>query len=326
MRIKFLVCIFFASVGCTLFPSDDYQYLPYSENAALLRDYTYLSHTSTSVTYEVTIHGLAWYGGDVYLTQDEMSLEGQGTFEILDFSGVNYNLSGSSSTVLLIDQSGSYLEIDPYNNRSKALNKFLEDFGPHNQLLVGAFSKSGKLETQPVEYPTDEFSTPWVHQKYLFDLAGRTGGSNALYDAIDNALDKLILNSGYPKNLVVMVHASDAGSTATVSSLIAKANQYQVKVHIIVFGPEPAGGEVWELVDKTNGMMAICSTDSDLITVFNNFQYLLNSNVTANRLRIRFTPSSGTVVSNNEYENLIKITDKYSGYEFNPVYVKITIP
>src|SRR5688572_15692260 len=326
MKSKVLLCIFFASVGCTLFPSDDYQYLPYSENAALLRNYTYISHTSTSVTYEVALHGLAWYGADLYLSEDEINVEGQGTFEILDFSGVNYNLSGSSSTVLLIDQSGSYLEIDPYNNRTKALNKFLEDFGPDNNFLVGAFSKSGNLTTQPVEYPAEEFSTPWVHQKYLFDLAGRTGGSNALYDAIDNALDKLILDPGYPNHLVVMVHASDAGSTATVSAVLAKANQYQVKIHMIIFGSEPAGGEVWELVDKTDGMLAICSNDSDLITVFNNFQYMLNSNITGHILRVRFTPASGTVVSSNEYENLIKITDMYSGYEFNPVYVKISIP
>lgn len=325
MKNKFLMFIFFVLVGCSLLPSENYHYLPFSENAALLRDYTYISHTSTSVTYDVAIHGLAWSGGDLYLTADEISAEGQGTFEILDFGGVNYNLSGSSSTVLLIDQSGSYMEIDPYNNRTKAINKFLEDFGPQNDFLFGAFSKSGDLTTEPVEYPSTEFSTPWVHQKYLFELAGRTGGNNPLYDAIDDALDKLIIDPGYPSHLVVMVHAIDAGSTATLSAVIAKAIQYQVKIHMIVFGSEPVGNEVWDLVDKTNGMLAICPTDSDLITVFNNFQYMLNSNITGHILRIRFTPSSGTVVSNNEYENLIKIIDN-SGYEFNPVYVKIRIP
>lgn len=325
MKSKMVLWLTFLFAGCTLFPAEEYRYLPLHEDAALLRNYTYSSYTTTSVVYEVEVSALAWYNSDFVLFENEFTLEGDGTFEVLDFDNANATLTGNSSTVLLIDQSGSYLELDPFNNRSKAINKFLEDFVAPGEFMLGGFSASGMVTT-PVEYASDNFSSSWVDAAFLFGLAERTGGTSSLYDALDNALDKLSSSLKPDKNLVVMIHAADAGSSVSLAEVITKANLNNVKIHVIVFGDQPLPSEVWSIAEQTDGMFALCENDSDLITVFDNLERLLNIYSAFNTLTIQFTPTAGNVLSGNEYETWIRLTDSYSGYEFNPVYVKVKIP
>lgn len=326
MKSKLFLGAFFLVVGCNLFPSEEDRYLPFHDNAALLRNYSYLSHTSSSIIYETEVSGLAWDGGDVIFLEDEFNVEAAGTFQILDFEIEESPVSGNSSTVLLIDQSGSYLEIDPFNNRTKAMNKFLEDFLPPNDFLVGGFSKSGLLTSEPAEFSSDNFNSSWVNPEFLYELAGRTGGGCLLYDAIDDAIDKLSASPKTKRNLVVMIHAADAESSETIADVVTKANLNNVKIHVIIFGTVPDASDVWQLSEQTDGMLAVCATDSDVITVFDNLERLLNVSSSVNILTIQFTPTAGNVVSGNEYENLIRITETYSGLELNPVYVKVKIP
>lgn len=325
MKSKAVLWLSFLFSGCTLFPADEYRYLPLHEDAALLRNYTYSSHTATSVVYEVEVSALAWYNSDLVFFESDFDLVGDGALEILNVTNENEEQTGNSSTVLLIDQSGSYLELDPFNNRSKAINKFLEDFVAPGDFLLGGFSASG-LVTEPVEYASDNFSSSWIDAAFLFDLAERTGGTSSLYDAVDDALDKLSASLKPDKNLVVMIHASDGGSSLSLADVITKANLNNVKIHVIVFGNQPLPSEVWSIAEQTEGMFALCETDSDLITVFDNLERLLNIYSAFNTLTIQFTPAAGSVISGNEYENWIRLTDSYSGYEFNPVYVKVKIP
>jgi 23S rRNA pseudoU1915 N3-methylase RlmH len=320
-----MVWLSFLFAGCTLFPADDYRYLPLHDDAALLRNYTYSSHTATSVVYEVEVSALAWYNADLIYFENDFDLVGDGTFEILNFANGDEDQTGNSSTIVLIDQSGSYLEIDPFNNRSKAINKFLEDFVAPGEFLLGGFSDSGMVSA-PVEYASDNFSSSWVDATFLFDLAERTGGTSSLHDAMNNALDKLSTSLKPNKNMVVLLHASDGGSSASLADVITKANLNNVKIHVVVFGPQPLPSEVWSIAEQTDGMFALCKTDSDIVTVFDNLERLLNIYSAFNTLTIQFTPTAGSVVSGNEYENWIRLTDSYSGYEFNPVYVKVKIP
>jgi hypothetical protein len=78
----------------------------------------------------------------------------------------------------------------------------------------------------------------------------------------------------------------------------------------------------WELAEQTGGMLVMCPSDGEVISVFDHLERLFHQYSSINKVRIEFTPTGG-VVSGNTYENRISIT---SSRELNPVYVKVKIP
>ena len=147
-NIHILVCTLLFAGGCNLFQLEDPRYLPLSQDTEVLREYAYVSHTATTITYDVKVSALARNDASFDYTlflEEEFEFEGDGTFQITSFvNDENMTTSGNTSTILLIDQSGSYLQVDPYNNRSKGINKFLEDLSP-NDFMLGGCSASGSL-------------------------------------------------------------------------------------------------------------------------------------------------------------------------------------
>jgi hypothetical protein len=298
--------------------------LPVHFETAVFREYQYVSHDATSVTYDVEISSLSEFddGTDLEYSIDAFKVEGEGTFEIISNEVVEAAVFDNAATVLLMDQSGLLEEIDPYNNRTKAINKFLEDFSSPNIFLFGGFSKSGGLAVEPVEYSSTDFTSVWDQQNFLYALVNKTGGVSSLLDALDNAIDKLSTSSKSNRNLVALVHAADAGSAATVSAVITKAILNNVKIHVLVFGTEDGLADDWELAEQTGGMLVMCPSDGEVISVFDHLERLFHQYSSINKVRIEFTPTGG-VVSGNTYENRISIT---SSRELNPVYVKVKIP
>lgn len=329
MKTRLFWCVFLFLSGCDILKFEDNRYLPVHVDTAALVGYSFVSNNSTSATYDIRLAVLPWFNDktdlDFYL-QEEFNFEGEGTFEILNFSNESITATGSSATILLIDQSGSLVEIDPHNNRSKAMNKFLEDFTSPHTFLVGGFSEGGRLSRSPAEYFSENFKSAWLDQTFLFGLASRTGGNSSLYDAIDEALNKLIASTSTRKNLVIFQHAPDGGSAASISGLTAKAVSNNIKINFIQFGPSIQPTAISELVNQTNGLLASCPNDAHLITIFDHLQRLLNKSASVYKIRIKFNPVGGNVISGNPYVNTIKLKDAFNDYEFNPVVVTFKVP
>jgi hypothetical protein len=291
----------------------------------MLTSYSLINYTSTEIIYEIKLANFNYYN-DLYYEGSSYNLSGHGNLQVVQIEGMEINNNATSSNVILIDQSGSYAEIDPHNLRSKIINKFLDDFNPPDNFLLGGFSSNGLLKDYPVSYVSSDFTSEWSNPEFLFDLPKLTGGNCALYDAINSAIDKLSSRSEANKNIIALIHANDGGSFFTIVDLINRANSKNIKIFLIVLGLEPTLPTLWELSQQTNGMIAYCPQDRHMVTVLNHLQRLIKGSVFNSRLRISFKPESGSVVSGSVYENTIKIIDPSSGYEFNPVYVKIKIP
>jgi hypothetical protein len=326
MKSKIILSVLFGVMGCDLFQYEDFRYYPNGLDATFLTSYRLISYTKDEVVYEVDLASWNYYNNVYFGSTDDYELTGNGTLSILNLSNKDNYAVGTSSTVLLLDQSGSYSATDPYNYRIKIVNKFLEDIGSPHDFILGAFSSQGLLTQEPVEYNSNEFILQWENRDFLFELAKRTGGKSSLYDAINSAMDKLSASPSAKRNLIVLTHANDGGSTASLSDLIAKAVSNSIKVHIIILGPEPLPSSLWELSQQSQGMFAPCPEDLRMVTLFGHLAEFLNDWHLVTTLRIKFQPNGGNVVSGNVYENQVRVLNDFLSYTINPVYVKIKIP
>ena len=324
MKSKFIFLALTFITGCIQFPNE-FRYSPFGLDATILTSYSLINYTTTEIIYEVKVANFNYYN-DLYYEGSSYALAGPGNLQVLQIEGMEINNNATSSNVVLIDQSGSYSEIDPHNLRSKIINKFLDDFDPPDNHLLGGYSSNGLLADYPVSYASPEFTSEWSNPEFLFDLPKLTGGNCALYDAINSAIDKLSPRSEINKNIVVLIHADDGGSFYTVVDLINKAGSNNIKIFLMVLGSEPTLATLWDLSHQTNGMLAYCPQDRHMVTILNHLQRLIKGSVYISRLRISFKPESGSVANGEIYENQVKIVDPFSGYEFNPVYIKIKIP
>src|SRR5271154_5372985 len=112
------------------FPADN-RVLPLTTVATVTQQAVYVSNTPTELFFDVS---MSWVFNDqfaLYIDSTSIHFSGTGTYSLVDpknpFEITSAGASGSSSTVFLIDQSGSYDSTDQFNSRSKGINKFLSD-------------------------------------------------------------------------------------------------------------------------------------------------------------------------------------------------------
>jgi hypothetical protein len=228
----------------------------------------------------------------------------------------------------MLDESGSYEEIDPYNIRSQAVSKFISDISASDNFMLAGFSSGGKLAEEPVQYFQSNFTSDWNSaQSDLFSLAKLTGGKSKLYDAALSAIDKLNENKiNQQKHLLLVAHAPDNGSSSSAAVVIQKAIASGVKIHTLEFGNELLAGPLTNLSGQTDGIHAFCATAEELVTEFNHLHRLLTGTYEPLRIRLRFKPGATTVQSGSEFTQTIKITSSKYDFEYNPAYVFIKVP
>lgn len=332
MKINGLWLILAAFTGCVIDAPGEYKFLPAEDDVALLHSGRYISHSSTELVFESEVVVLnSFYEGfnNDYLTVKNFEIKGNGTYTLESFRSLQ--LAGAakrSSMVFIMDQSGSYKSIDPYNARSQAINKFLQDIVQPNQFLVGASARKGMLTPEPLEVFTTEFGNDWRgNSAYLFGLSQRTGGLNSILDAADQAIELWITNTEpIRRDLILMVHANDESSTTSLESLILKAKNKGVTIHVISLGTELNTAVFAQMSQETGGLFAACTTDKQLIKVFRELERLINRETFVYKMRIRFKPAPIMLQPGSGSVHKINIQDKFLNKPYNPVYLKITIP
>jgi hypothetical protein len=296
-------------------------------DTGLTRSATYSSHTATELVFETEVSLLYQYG-DV----EDMSYLAEGSFTfdpnytILDFTTTQIDARGKSSTILVMDQSGSYSEADPQNRRSKSADKFFYDVFAPSDFILGASAKGGLVSPEPLELYRPDFSTDAQGQvPYLFGLAKRTGGKNAIYDALSQAIDKAATSTGL-KNVVALVHGPDEMSLITSDALIAKAVSAQVKISIVMLGKADAAAGLAKICASTGGLFSLCPSENEMITTFNHLYRLINGISTVYHMRVKYVPKSGSFVTGAETMHTLNVRYASQDYDFNPVLVYVKIP
>ena len=318
------------ATACEVIFDNDSRYLPVRNPAALVLKNRLVSYTSSELVYETDVLLLEIYDGwyNTFLDKEAFVFGGDAKTTVLDFQRITSGSTGASSSLLLMDVSGSYEQTDPYNARSQAINKFFHDHSPPDNFLLGAFSKDGSLTTDAVEFYGDNFTTKTTteYSRYLFELASRTGGSSSLYDALEESIAIFSKITNARKELVVLVHAPDAGSSATSSAVLQKSQTEGVRMHMIALGNQAPVQTLATLAHGSGGFFAACRDEKEMVCVFNQLHRLLNGDVEAYRIRVKVEFQEALVTSNWEWMQTISITDTQFGYEYNPAYAYIKIP
>jgi hypothetical protein len=290
----------------------------------------YISHTSTEIIYEVEIVLLGEYQNSrdyTGLLSKNFDFGTNTTTKVIAFDTISKKASPESySLLLLLDESGSYEQLDPYNVRSQAINKFLYDNSPTDNFALAGFSAGGKLNEEPLELNSTIFSDySSATEEYLFNLSKRTGGTSKLYNAIDQAVNKFSGVGINPrKELVVIAHAADGGSTITSSSAIQHAIQNNVRISCIEFGNE-LNGALASVAEQTNGFHIVCKDADEVSTSLLHLRRMLRQTFHPYRLRLQFTPGK-TIQSGDSFTQAININDDIYKINYSPVYAFIKIP
>jgi len=330
-NIALLLLVFLAAC----YPLEDFpeKQLPEDNlDASVVVASRYLSHNANELSFEADVVLLSRYssfGDDPFYQEEDFQLSGQGGTYVIDrfLNNQYFRSSGNSSSVILIDQSGSYAATDPHNYRSKAIHKFMEDSYPDGDFMVGGFAAGGNVTNMPTEYIADNFTTASDDQlPGLYEMAKRTGGKSNVYDAMDHAIEKLIPIQVANKDLVVLVHAQDEVSDADFESVNAKAIANGVLVHIIALGSETDEELLSSMALSTGGSFAYCKDHKTMVTVLANLQRLLNGVAQGYSIRIKVVKSTGSYQPGEAVYTTITAMDHFSEYEFNPGVVTVKIP
>lgn len=333
MRIRIVhVLIPLVLFSCQIELSNDPPFLPAENDVALLSGVNYVSHTSSEVVFETELVVLnSFYRGldNYYLAQEDFDLTGKGTYSIETFSFVSEQIATTpSATILVVDQSGDYDSLDPYNTRSQSITKFLEDLQPPHTFLVGGCSAQGKLSQEPVEFPTGVLSNNWeLSSRHVFELSKRTGGKNAMFDGAQLAIEKLSnLGTSMRKELILLAHTDDVEGATSSEELITLATQNGVTIHVIILGNETNKDTFSSLAVDTGGLFVVCPSEKEMTKVFNELERLINGTRGVYKLRIHFKPSQGVVQPGSVISHSLEILDPYSKLLYNPVFITVKIP
>jgi hypothetical protein len=328
--LTIIFCLF--CIGCNIIPWNDGEiFYPPRKDVAMVTRSQYISNTSTEVIYEVEIVLLGYYQD----SQDYTGLLPKNfdfgtnttTTKVLAFDTISKKAPPEPySLLLMLDESGSYEQLDPYNTRSQAINKFLYDNSSPNNFSLGGFSTGGKLIEEPLELNSTIFSDhSSTTEEYLFNLSKRTGGISKLYSAIDQGLNKFSGADINPrKELVVVAHAADGGSTISSSLVIQHAIQNNVRISCIEFGNE-LNGALASIAEQTNGFHISCKDTDEVSAAFLHLRRLLGQTFHPYRLRLQFTPGK-TIQSGDSFTQAINIYDDVYKINYSPVYAFIKIP
>ena len=333
MRTKtFCFLITLVLCSCQINLPEASEFLPSENDVAILNSTKYEHHSAVELVFETEIVVLnSFYRGfdNDYLKRDDISLKGDGTYTIEAFEFIPFAAPKTpSTTILLIDQSGSYVGIDPYNTRSQSINKFLKDIKSPHTFLVGACSAQGKLSREPVEFSAEDSGNNLeLNSRYLFELSKRTGGSNTIFDAASLAIDKLIVNgTSTRRELILLVHTNDENSLTTAATLISNAKLNDITIHVIVFGDEIDKDVFSRLSIDTGGLFVVCPTEKEITKTFNELERLINGERGVYRMRISYKPLQGSVQPGSVASHAIEILDPYTQKVYNPVFITVKIP
>ncbi len=324
MRIKKLYVLIFLLSSCTIIKEQP-KFVPAGDYTLVTLSSKYVSHTSTQLVYTVKILLL-----DNFLTLGDYSILGEGNFAlsgngvsaISNFGITQVNFLPVESSIVLLDQSGSYAKTDPDNLRSQLVSKYLSDCSQVNFFQLGGFSKGGRLFNEPVEFLTNGFTNAWqAPAQGLYTLAQQTGGQSNLYDAINTSVNSFsVTPPNATRNCLVLMNANDQASSLSLNSLLQNASSINMHVNLTCVDSSVNKLSAASLAMQTGGWLAVCNTPKQMVTVIGNWNRLTSGQATAYNFTVTLQPD---IALSSGDEILTKVYLLNSSVNSAYLYVKI---
>lgn len=315
-----LLCL----VGCNL-PPELPRFYFYGDDTAICLGARPTSFT-TDLVFEVDVVLLSGYSRDYTLEgllAQDISFSGPGQYAVESIQEVASVARQTGPTAILIDQSGSYEQVDSSNFRSKQLNQFIHELPNPGQFLLGGFASNGFLSDAPVEFCSPAFTTGADGcMDFLFGLSKRTGGQSVLYDAMTATVNKF--SGGGDRSLLIVAHETDAASTLTQNDAVSAATGQSVKTDVIFLGDSTGAMTLVPLSMQTGGLFVACASDRNMITALNLLNTVYYGDPFIFRVTVRYTPALPLVAGQETYHRMI-IYDSVNDINLNmiPVYIKV---
>lgn len=240
-------------------------------NNAFVLSQQYISHTPTDLKIQLDI-GVVGNGTQIDITSIPDS-----AFAPMDFSTHNLTVDKVEKVLLqeninysqlfAIEGSATWNDLDAFNVRTTSLNKsLLESYqNPNNQFAWGSFYRNYDLSSRAVPWVWDINKNAYnqTYQesgKVLFNLYSSAGTSSNLHDAMLLFLDYAYINADNANKSVTFLcqNPTDGYSKATISEIINRANDFNIKINIIQIG----SGFNWfttSIALRTGGFLNIVS-------------------------------------------------------------------
>lgn len=331
------IIFLFVLLGCAGLPIEThYKAFPETKDAVVVRQARYISNSSTEVIFEIDLYHLRGYDyghfvSPIYFYNDYLdstffTFSTSGQFKFLSATTAKANSTTPSSTVILLDESGSYDSLDHFNNRTQGIAKLCQDFVSPSQYILGGFSKNGSLGDQPVVFTPSGFTSYNEDQlPLIFDLTTRTGGKSNLYDAVNAAIDKSSSITGN-RSIIAIARTDDEVSITALNSVAAKAVTQQVQIHMLFLGDVANAGSLPKLAEITGGLFVSCPSIKELMCTFENLYPMLSGLADVYRIRLKFKPATGGVTSGQEFWYPIQVADPVYKIDYNPIVAYIKVP
>jgi hypothetical protein len=217
------------------------------------------------------------------------------------------------SHLMALEGSADWNEIDPFNVRTTSLNKSLVECynNSNNQFAWGTFYRTSDLTSRAVPWvwnlDKDAYNQSYEESgKVLFYLYSTSGISSNLQDAMLLFLDYAEIFGASENNSITFLcrNPADAYTKATISEIINRANEFNIKINIIQLGD----GFNWftaSIALRTGGFLNIVSstpefdvTRPDLMDkgapVLGSIDRMLSKNMHVYRVTLNLKRKTGT--------------------------------
>jgi hypothetical protein len=328
MKSEFLFIGLLTATGCNTLLPEELRSLPPAAPVVLVEKTDYISHTASAVTFETDLHLLYAYGNfEEPLESSFLNFPNNGQYTIISVEKAIVETPANSSVVLLMDQGADYNIDDPFNNRTKAINRFCQFFIQPSEFLIGGFRSNTTADQDVVQFISDDFTSDITpHLTDLFDMSIRTGGPGSLAEALDEGISRLSSQQNPGKRITAMVHSALIDNADAIEAVIARAVLNDVQIDIVSLGSNADSTVLAKIAQHTRGIFAKCRTDKELITTFNALYYLMNYDHEVYRFRIRFVPSAGGLTNGRELNPSIRVTDPIDDLDYGTIIPHIKIP
>jgi len=245
------------------------------------------------------------------------------SFENVRVSASRTSSKGSYYASLLLDQSGSISNTDPYNLRIDAAKIFCEALGANDYVLLSSFTSSYSPYEVILhsEYTQDTSELNYQLNNLLYKHGGGTPLYNAAYSMVKYTDENA---SGNNKAIILFTDGNNTTSGTTLPQLTDYASNMGVQIYTVGLSRSVDFSVLAQIAGNTGGSFMWAQDARQLITMFGTLGDLLSGNASYYSTRWQVSREGGTWQSGTSIVTELIITLK-DGSSFS-VPFEISIP
>ncbi len=220
------------------------------------------------------------------------------TFTVSKVEQMNTPYIGTTSSGILLDQSGSITTEDPDDLRIHGTKAFLSSLKKTDEYLLGSFPA---FETHSENFLTN----PKEVYPILDQLANNEGGSTPLYSSSNSMLDLINQKSNNANKNLIIFTDGEGHDDELIGTVIQKAKSDGIRIFSIGLGAGVNNDNLGRLAFETGGIYLRAEKADNLISIFSSlYGYIAGG---ASYYRTTWKVSASSNVSNQKVNSSVLV-------------------